>query len=809
MKIYLFSFVFVFFGILLHAQNNKIESCQQIHQKKNVKPLEIQTASANLRSDTMDVLHTDIHLNITDFTTNIISGFTTLTLNPKLNSQSHVMIDLLKMTIDSITCSNILCNYQYNDTLMKVILPLTFNTTDTFKVNIFYHGTPQMDPSGWGGFYFSSGYAFNLGVGFDTKPHNFGRAWFPCFDNFAERCRFDFHITSANGKIAYCNGYLASDTTIATLRTRHWVLNEEIPTYLASVSVAPYTQVNQTFSGMNGNKPIILAALPADTTKIKNSFVNLNGALTAFEGAYGPYEWNRVGYCLVPFASGAMEHATNIAYPQAAANGALTYEDVLMAHELAHHWWGDLVTCETAEDMWINEGWATYSGFLFNDKVYNYKTYLQKVKASHQPTMQHAHHKEGGFLALNSIPHQFTYGDHVYNKGADVAHTLRGYLGDSLFFSGLNDVMQQKKFKTMNSIEFRDLLSFSTGVNMNDFFDAWVFNGGWPHFSIDSFFVSGSSSPYTVSVYSKQKLYGAPNYFNNVPMEFMFMNANRNQELHKAILSGPNSISTFTVSVLPVYVGINFNSKISDAINSEYKTMKANSGTQNFSLANFNFLAQASGTDSSFIRVEHSIVAPDPIKNNSNNYKISKEHYWKIDGITAPGFNGKGYFYFDGRKIASGNAYLDTSLTSYSSDSIILLYRRDAKDDWKEYPYYTKFYTGGSFSKYGNCRADSLKLGEYTFANGVSSVISTKNNPLFVNEIKIYPNPSKDWVTLEFVSNGVTNVKMTDINGKEVWGKKNPGKKENVNCAAFARGIYFIQFENKEGKLLTDKLIIE
>lgn len=809
MRQFLFSIALIF-SISLKSQESNVISCQHKDSRlNNHGSNNVLTAFSNLRSDTLNVLHTLISLEITDFTNNTIKGFSTLKINPKVSSTQHVMLDLLKMNIDSVKVGNTLCIYQYNDTLMKVILPTAFTNNDTFDVSVFYNGVPQMDPSGWGGFYFSSGYAFNLGVGFDSKPHNYGRVWFPCFDNFAERCAFDFKITTNNGKVAYCNGALIHDTTVAGMRTRHWKLTDEIPTYLASVAVANYTQVNKTYNGINGTIPVVLTALPADTTKIKNSFINLNGALSTFENSYGPYVWNRVGYCLVPFSSGAMEHATNISYPQLAANGALTYED-LMAHELSHHWWGDLLTCETAEDMWINEGWASFSAFLFFEGVYNYATYLQKVKTDHQPTLQHAHHKEGGFLALNAIPHTFTYGDHVYKKGADVAHTMRGYLGDSLFFSGLKYVMQQKQFKTMNSIEFRDLMTFSTGVNMNDFFDGWVFNGGWPHFSIDSFNVSGSSAPYNVTVYTRQRLFGAPNYFNNVPMEFVFMDANRVKETKKATLNGVYNTINFSVSVLPIYAGINFYSKISDAINSEYKTIKANSGSISFGNTNFTLQAQASGIDSSFIRVEHSLVPPDSIKNNINNYRISKEHFWKIDGLLASGFNARGVFYFDGRKITSGvTAYLDTSLIPVSSDSIILLYRRNAADDWKEYPYYTKFYTGGPLTKYGNCRADSLKLGEYTFANGVSSVIGIMKGDKSEKLISVYPNPAHNEIQVELNISGAERMKVVTVNGKVILSRSKLSQSEKLNCSQWQSGIYFIQVEDKEGKIYSEKVIIE
>src|SRR6202007_2994816 len=166
---------------------------------------------------------------------------------------NYLCLDLLQMNIDSITYNNAPLTYSYNDTLLKVNLPSAFTTNDTLDLGVYYHGHPQGDATGWGGFYFSGVYAFNLGVGFGANPHTYGRAWHPCFDNFAEHAKYTFNITTNGGKIAYCNGALTKDTTDGSgFRTRTWVMNYPITSYLASVTIAPYTQVNWTFNGING-----------------------------------------------------------------------------------------------------------------------------------------------------------------------------------------------------------------------------------------------------------------------------------------------------------------------------------------------------------------------------------------------------------------------------------------------------------------------------------------------------------------------------------------------------------------------------
>lgn len=792
---------------VLSAQQ-PVPSCKLNH------PAQVFTAPANLRSDTIDILKITINLNITDFTTNVIRGNTVVHFAPKIGGQDHIMLDLLKMTIDSVKTGPTVLTYSYNDTLLKVNFATTYTTTDTLDVAVYYHGVPQTDASGFGGFSFSGGYAYNLGVGFDADPHVFGRVWFPCFDNFAERSLYEFNITTNGGKVAVCNGQLANDVTVGTDRTRTWVMDKEIPSYLASVAVNNYTQINKTFAGINGPVPVMLAAVPADTTNLKNSFIHLQNAFDIFEQSYGPYLWNRVGYVLVPFNGGAMEHATNIAYPRFGANGTLTYEDIMMAHELSHHWWGDLVTCETAEDMWINEGMASYSGFLFNEATYGYATYLKKVKDNHDITVQNAHLSEKGYRAISGIPQQYTYGDHVYNKGADVAHTMRSYMGDSLFFTGLKYVLSQKHYQNMNSPEFATLLTAGTGVNMSDFFNDWVLSGGWPHFSIDSIGITGSSPNYNATVYVKQKLDGAPHYYNNVPLEITFMDAAWTKTVKTINVSGPYSNATFSLNTLPVYAGINTESKISDAVSSEYKTIK-NAGTSTFTYGRATLAVTSAGADSSFIRVEHNFVAPDSIKNNVSNFRLANNRYWKIDGILSPSFQSGAQFYYDGRQSVNNAVgsirYSDTLLTAITADSLILLYRRNTADDWKEVSHYTKTKLLGTFSKYGYFKVDTLLLGEYAFANGQSSVLGVKETAE-KSTLTVYPNPAKDHITVNtgmLKLKGNESIQLCDAGGKVLLAKKIAVQQEEIGMSGYSKGIYIVNICRGNKVIASQKIILE
>lgn len=778
--------------------------CQQYH--KAAQTYSLYYSAANHRSDTIDILKYTINLDITNLSGQTIAGNTMVTFAPKINGQNRLRLDLLRLTIDSIRNSSALLSYTYNDTLLNVILPTALNTTDTTAVTVYYHGHPQGDASGWGGFYFSGNYAYNLGVGFAADPHCYGRVWFPCFDNFVEKAKFEFNITTDTTRAAYCNGQLMSDVKTGGKRTRSWIMNKPITSYLASVAVADYTQVNWSFNLMSGPVPVILAARAPDTTALKSGFVHLFNAVSGYENYYGPYVWNRIGYCLVPFNSGAMEHATNIAYPQVVA-GMIAYESELMAHELSHHWWGDHVTCETQEDMWLNEGMATYSQRLFYEYTYNHQRYMDDVKSVHDDIVKYIHLREKGFRPVSGVPHQYTYGDHVYKKGADVAHTLRSYMGDTAFFAGLKYVQQHKAYLNLNSLEFRDLLQTSSGQNLTNFFNNWVFTGGWPHFSIDSVRTTGAAAPYTSVVYVKQKLFGAPALFANVPLEITFMNSAWAKEIKSIVMNGATKSFTVQTNVAPAFTGMNVDSKISDAISSEYKAIKA-SGIITYTLGGATLLVSSSGTDSSYIRIEHNFAAPDPVKVNLHNYRLNTQHYWKVDGLLSPGFASKLRMNYDGNKTTSGISYLDTCLINTNGDSLILLYRRNAADDWQEVQHYSKF---KSSTRTGIITADTLKLGEYVFANGRSSVllgIGEKAKDHF--GMTVYPNPSEGVVNIAVKELRPDMVcEVYNIQGRLVHTQKISDLLTKIDCSGWGTGSYIVKMKDRRAVLQSQTLVIQ
>lgn len=736
------------------------------------------------RSDSLDIIRQHIHIAVTDFTNHTITASSTLELKALADNVNGIRLDLYEFTVDSVKIGNTPAAFSHNDSLLHIPFTGTLNTGDSTALTVWYRGAAQQGSGGWGGFYWSQNIAFNMGVTLYDVPHNAGRFWFPCFDNFTEKAYYDVRVTTQGGHSGICGGTLINQQTNPDLtKTFHWQLNRPVPSYLVSVAVGPFAFVHKTFTGSNGPIPVILAALPGDTTGMKNSFANLEAAFHIYEQHYGPYLWERVGYVLVPFEGGAMEHATNIAYQKTLVNGALTYETV-MAHELSHHWWGDLVTCETAEDMWINEGMAVYSEYVFLENRYDRATALASVRPNHTSVLKTAHVADAGYHPLSGVPQANTYGKHSYEKGANVAWSLRGYMGDSLFYKGLRAVLNSHRFANINAPQFRDVLLDSTGFDAGPFFADWITQPGFAEFLLDSFTVTPAGGQYSVNVYTSQRLRHANHLYTQVPLEVTFVGANRQQWSQTLVHGGATSQDLFLVPFEPAAVFINRSQKLLYAVTADEREIKTTGNTLlSYSNIKYNTTAVA---DSALVRTEYHWAQPDGPVHEPWKYELTPDRFWKVDGIFPTGFAATATFAFD------GSANGPDSPIIYSEDSVVLFYRANSGHPWRPAPGYAVNPLAQGDKK-GNLTAPLLK-GEYC--------IGTKREEMSINEpigggfgFLAYPNPSADGEFRLQAQKGAlpanARVLVTDASGRQVFSGKITAT-GNLSLKNAAPGTYAI-----------------
>lgn len=750
-----------------------------------------------------DVLHQRIVLDLT--LGDNIAGICTITASPRQAGQTQLDLHLKALTIDSITSQTGVLSHTHIGDLVHVELPQPFSPEDTLSFSVHYRGDPVTDPSGFGGFYTSPALTYNLGVAFQNTPHSFGRAWFPCVDNFTERCSFDFEIKTNGGRGSWCNGARTAITQLGgdTIVT-HWSIAEPIPSYLASVAAADYREVHSTFQSTTGVEiPVLLVAAAGDTTAMKNSFQHLSNAFERFERWFGPYSWNKVGYVLT--TQGAMEHSTSIHYPRSIANGTLAYENI-MAHELAHQWFGDLITCERAEEMYLNEGFAEYLSYLFLEEVYGREGYMSEVRTNHRQMVQQAHLLDQGWWALADVPQQWTYGEHSYNKGADVLHTLRSYLGDSLFIAGMTSFLQYNAFRAVNSTMLRDHLTAFTLMPMNDFFDDWIFQPGWAAFEVDSFSVNATPTPqgtHPTQITISQKQRGPSSPYNNVPMTITCIDASGNEWTSPVpiLLGGTQCSADVAPPFITKWVVLNADERISQAVTYDRDTLTG-PGTEIYYHTDLR-LTVVQTPEPFTVHLEEAWVAADDGTDAPFAYVVSPDRYWRISGAIPQTAQLNARFSYDGRPNIT--AALDAGLMEnaegvvFNEDSLVLLYRPDATWAWSRFPQQTLSVLGNPTDKIGRIDISGAKAGEYVLA-WRKSAVGTPEHVLADGHWAIAPNPAHGSTLLQFdgpIRTG--NVQLIDGRGRVVSWQPLQGPSMQYDLVGVASGHYQLRFVDGTG----------
>lgn len=748
----------------------------------------------NPKSDTVDILHYHLNLDLYSIASMQLEGNAEIKLSPKMANVNSIELDLLEMQVDSIILNNTLLNFNYNDTVVRVYFGSPYSSSDTLILKVYYQGSPIGDASGWGGFHYQSGYYYNLGVGFAADPHTYARVWFPCFDNFVEKSTYSFNVKTKSPNKAYCNGTRLNVSSSGDTLMAEWNMANEIPTYLASVAVSNYQEIISQTTTASSNFPIWLMSKASDTSNLKSSFQNLESILVAFEDLFGPYQWEKVGYAVTTV--GAMEHATSIHYPLSLVDGTLGGEDII-AHELAHHWWGNLITCESADDMWINEGLAEYLSHAYLEKVYSRDRYISEVRNNAYLVLNTAHINDDGYRSIHALPHEYVYGTHVYQKGAMVGHNLRAYLGDSLFYSSLQQVLSNNSFGNLNTAEFNNQLNTVSGENLNEFFNSWVYNSGYASFSVDSFHYDSQNQNLFVRV--AQNLREAPALFKNVPVEITFFDGNGNT-LNKTVeVNGNLGSAIFSnVSFDPEFAIVGYSGKLLSGDTYDHHNIKLNK----FYNGQYSKLRVSSKSvvDSAQVIVVHHWAGP---KNNfqpHKDYRISKSRFWTIQGYDFDKVDLSARINYNG-----SNNGLDGDLLQITEDSVQVLYRAQPWENWELYGFQTKTDLGSSTNGIGYIDLENLKPGDYVLAN-TAEVIGMEENVTNSNLVKIFPNPAKEELIVEFTEddNSLQEITISDSTGKVISKKLyslDASKKITINLKGIAASFITVLVNGESHKI--------
>lgn len=374
--------------------------------------------------------------------------------------------------IDSVRLSGISFTH-LNDTV-KIMLDRWYQPGEILSVNIFFRHKDIVDHA----LYTGNGYVFT-----DTPPEG-ARKWFPCWDRPSDKAKWELTAKVPATARLGSTGYLADSVLSGDTIRYHWVSDHPVATYLITISSKInwliHTGYWHKLANPGDSIPIRLYYKSGETLNIINN--TLNPVTDFFAQKFGEYPFEKIGFATLnnTFPWGGMENQTLVNLRPGGFN-----DPNLIAHEHSHQWFGDLITCGTWADVWLNEGFATYCQNLWleNSEGYDaYKLSMDIVANYYLGTNpgwslyhpQWAIHTPSG----NELYNQAI----TYNKGACVLHQLRYVLGDSLFFSALRAYVTDTAFMFNNAIteEFVQKINEVTGQNLNWFFDTWVYGPNHP-----------------------------------------------------------------------------------------------------------------------------------------------------------------------------------------------------------------------------------------------------------------------------------------------------------------------------------------
>ena len=704
---------------------------------------------AQTPGENIDVTHYEIHVGDFDFTNRTLQGETFVDFTAT-SSVQQVVLELKYLEVSAVTATGAtVSDFLQSGDFLTINLASPLATGSTATLDIVYGGNTFSET--WGGVeWWGSDRVYNLGVGFESQPHNLGKTWFPCVDNFTDKATYDVFVTATNDKKAICGGnHVETIDNGDGTSTWHWNTPQEIATYHISFAVGDFVLWEDIYHGIEHDIPIEVYTTPSLSGRVPATFAHIHEIVSFFEENIGPYPFNRIGY--ISTSRGCMEHTDNIALATSVISGNTDNEEYL-AHELSHRWSGNMVTCADAGDMWLNEGFAQFWGAFYEVGVYG-EQHFQNTISTLVNSINSWCNNPNNWMPLNNIPLDMTYdGNAVYDRGAVIVNTMMNYMGRENFLAAMRQYFDEYAYQAATSEQLCEALTQYSGIDMHGFFDTYVYSSGMPHLYAAIKSVEQVDEWYDVTVELRYQHIGDTHIGQHNAYELTFIGPDFQLATERAIWDGLQYEAMVSIGFEPIGVIGDFNNNWLDG-KTQKNLMLKSSSQQNFG----SFRVEAVNfTDSVFVAVENHMVGPydDPLIPYLN---LSTKHFWTINRYDFGEAEVKGLFDY--------SLSTDGDIIQTANDSATLLYRRDASEAWHEIAY--TVYAGSNW-KHGRLIVDNLLSGEYTFAAWDKEALGEEEYNGIERRMQVFPNPAEGRVNVSWgeVSDG--QIRIVSPEGKEL-----------------------------------------
>ncbi|MCU0417817.1 MAG: M1 family metallopeptidase [Cytophagaceae bacterium] len=440
-----------------------------------------------------DLIHTTLHLSFR-WDNQTVIGRAELTVKPHVYRTDSIVLDAKAFLIDSIRSSIPMVKpYLYDGEHLTLYFTKKLSATDTVRLDIRYIAQPdQVQASRRTTYiYGNKGLYFINPLGKDSlKPKQIwtqgeteaSSCWFPTLDSPNQKTTQEMFIDADSNYTVLSNGVLQSVTLIDSIRRWHWKMDQPHAPYLFMLAIGEFSKIDDQWRDI----PLAYYVEPAYAPYAQQVFGHTPEMMEFFSTLLDyPYPWKKYSQITVrDFVSGAMENTTaTILMEDVQLDERDLYDenwDAIIAHELFHHWFGDLVTCESWANLALNESFATYSEYLWYDYKFGMEKAMAHLDEMRQEYFDESKHHIDPIIRYHYNDRDDMFDRHTYNKGGLVLHHLRSILGDTVFFKAISQYLHQHAFTQVEIDELRMAFEDVSGKDLHWFFTQWFLKPGHP-----------------------------------------------------------------------------------------------------------------------------------------------------------------------------------------------------------------------------------------------------------------------------------------------------------------------------------------
>jgi len=494
--------------------------------------------------DTWKPVHYDVTLAFDDRLSDIENARTEIEAVVLKDNVKAIDLDFGPLPIDSVSLNGSAVNYDRPPELLNVQLPRPFKKGEKLRITINYHGRPK------DGLIFANDRDGKPSATGDNWPNRVHQ-WIPCLDHPSAKATVTFTVAAPPREVVVANGKFITATRNGAAPTV-WRFEETrpIPSYCMVIAVSEGAKIESP----GPITPLSYYVPQRDRAYAEKGFSAGAPAVAFFSQTIAPYPYEKLALIVGATRFGGMENSSAIVFTSTLFDlrarekvsthfGIPTRIEEVVAHEIAHQWFGDSVTELTWSDLWLSEGFATYFAGLFIEKYDGEEAFLDYMKKAAERYFAYEKGRNAPIHDVETLDLMRLLNPNNYEKGAWVLHILRKRLGEDAFFRGLRAYYLAHQGANATTEDLRDALEKASAKNLRDFFARWVYGSGHPTYEISWTTKAVSEKNVAVTITLNQTQAGEP-FLDPVPVEIAIDGFGTHREMITP--NGRTTIAKFT-----------------------------------------------------------------------------------------------------------------------------------------------------------------------------------------------------------------------------------------------------------------------